>query len=1038
MTAPSINFTPGFDQGGSSGNETLTNIPSYPHTNGDVVHIAMVSDAASQVFTFPAGYTKQYSDASVNSAATAVLARKTASSEPSSFDVTLGTSERQCYIAFSVTGDGGVNATGTSGTGTGSSATCPAVTTTVDNCLLIRFVATDISAGTTLPHGTMSGWTKLAEQDTGSGGALSIHYKVLATHGTEASATVSMNVSEQWWAGTFAIAPAATSITITLTGIATAQAIGTISIRKAVAPSGIASGQAIGTVLLKQIIGLTGIATAQAMGSDTVAPQAAHVAPSGIASGQAIGSATVRTTVTVTASAISSGATVPTPTVSLRILLNSMASAETFDTTKININVPLQSFVETQTFGTTTAAPQAVHVGFTGMATGAAFGTMQFSVLAQILVLDSVIPVEEAVNSLKLNQRFSLSGVASAAAFGTINVALTIAPSGFVESHAYGEPTLEHITAIQVTGMASAAAFGTPSAVPQSVTIELSAIASSEAIGSVKLNLRLPLSGVASAASVSQPALSITVKLAGIATSAAFGTAKTALTVAASAIASSQAIGAALFLPSTYHLPLTGIATGSAVGDATIARVKVVMLQSVTTAASVNSVSIQVGAVTIALGGIDSAEDMDDPSVKLRLRLTAIATAEALGTTHLGQPIGPVGIASALTFGAWQINLSLMLDGVASAETVPTQLVKFGSQNILLSAIGTGQATGTPALAFGLRWDGIESAAAFGTLKLDQRFALDGIATTSAVSTAHINLALALSGMASGYASGALVAAPNVRILLDGIGTVGNIGFMSVLPQAVTVALTGMASGAIIPAPMLSLAISATGIASGSALGTVVVHYRLYLESAVSVPSFGTATLHTRIYLATVASDGAFGMMILAMAIQPTGISSVQALGASTVAKAIALSGMVTGEAIGVPTLNLRILLVGLASAESVPSPLLALAVDLTSIASGASTGAPTLALRLTLAGMVSAEHTGALTVLPQPVTLLLSALTSAGAMGATRVARAIRPAGIASGSIIPALILFVFLESKSAFRIKRDDRGWTVPFDKRSFTVRR
>jgi len=663
MTAPSINFTPGFDQGGSSGNETSTNIPSYPHTNGDVVHIAMVSDAASQVFTFPAGYTKQYSDVSVNSAATAVLARKTASSEPSSFNVTLGTSERQCYIAFSVTGDGGVNATGTSGTGTGSSATCPAVTTTVDDCLLIRFVATDISAGTTLPHGTMSGWTKLAEQDTGSGGALSIHYKVLTTHGTEASATVSLNVSEQWWAGTFAIAPAATSITITLTGIGTAQAIGTISIRKAVAPSGIASGQAIGTVLLKQVIGLSGITTAQAMGSDTVAPQAAHVSPAGIASGQALGNVTVHTTVTVAASTIGSDESVPSPTVSLRLLLTGMVSAETFDTTKININVPLQSFVETQTFGTTTVAPQAVHVSFSGMATGAAFGTMQFTVSAQILVLDSVIPVEETFGSPQLNQRFGLSGVASAAAFGTINVAITVAPAGFVESHAYGNPTLEHITAIQVTGMASAAAFGTPSAVPQSVAIELSAISSGEAIGFTKLNLRLPLTGVASAASISQPALSITVKLAGVATGAAFGTTKTTLTVAVSAIASNQAIGSAMVVPSTYHLPLTGIATISAVGDATIARVKVIMLQSIATVASVNPVSIQVSAVTIALGGIDSAEDMDEPSVKLRLRLTAIASTEALGTTHLGQPIGPVGIASALTFGAWQINLTLMLDG---------------------------------------------------------------------------------------------------------------------------------------------------------------------------------------------------------------------------------------------------------------------------------------------------------------------------------------------------------------------------------------
>ena len=214
MAVPTINFNAGTGAGNSTGNETTTTVVLTPNSEGDVVHIAMVSDAATQTFTFPAGFSKLY-DAQVLSALSATLARKTAASESGSYAVTLGTSERQCWVVWSVSGDGGVHASATANTGTSATATCPAITTTVNDCLLFRLVATDTSAITSAPTNDMAGagWTELATQIATSSGAISVYSKPLATAGAEIAASVTLFASDQWWATTFAIAPAAPAAT---------------------------------------------------------------------------------------------------------------------------------------------------------------------------------------------------------------------------------------------------------------------------------------------------------------------------------------------------------------------------------------------------------------------------------------------------------------------------------------------------------------------------------------------------------------------------------------------------------------------------------------------------------------------------------------------------------------------------------------------------------------------------------------------------------------------------------------------------------
>lgn len=213
--APSIQT--GNTKGSSVSNETTTTV-TKPGTSpsGDLIFIAIVSDAASNTFTFDGSFTELYIDESYQSVSTAGVAYKTSGGAESNYSVTIGTSERQAWQCFSVTGHNGINVSPASSSGSSGTATFPAMTTTVDDCLGIRICTTDQNATSTIPFGAMSGsgWTQLDEVFGTSAGAVGVWYKTITTATTEASTTATLNVSEQWWTASFAIAPAATGTTI--------------------------------------------------------------------------------------------------------------------------------------------------------------------------------------------------------------------------------------------------------------------------------------------------------------------------------------------------------------------------------------------------------------------------------------------------------------------------------------------------------------------------------------------------------------------------------------------------------------------------------------------------------------------------------------------------------------------------------------------------------------------------------------------------------------------------------------------------------
>jgi len=174
MTAPTLNA--GYQAGASASNETTTTV-TVPTTlaAGDLWFIAMASDPTSQAFTFPAGFSKEWSDFTFitgNLVESGVVAKKVSSGSDSNASVTVGTSERQAWVSFGVHGGNAtLHARGTDQEGNSGTITFPAVTTTVDDCLLVRIVFTDVSSGQTLPFDAMTGWVKATEAYVSSGGA---------------------------------------------------------------------------------------------------------------------------------------------------------------------------------------------------------------------------------------------------------------------------------------------------------------------------------------------------------------------------------------------------------------------------------------------------------------------------------------------------------------------------------------------------------------------------------------------------------------------------------------------------------------------------------------------------------------------------------------------------------------------------------------------------------------------------------------------------------------------------------------------------
>lgn len=208
MPTPSVrSFTPYADT--SSETDHPLDAPASMAV-GDYVYLLVCLDVDS-TFT-STGFSSLYGDISVGARAGAAVLRKAYDAGDGSTYTVVTVVERMAGVALAIENDGGIHAYSAapeSGIGT-TTIDVPAITTTIDGCLIVTVVFTDRQ---TTPHGALTGATHLVEVDVFSGGTVSIYTQTQATAGTVAADSISMQVgnpspdTEEWWCSRFAIAP---------------------------------------------------------------------------------------------------------------------------------------------------------------------------------------------------------------------------------------------------------------------------------------------------------------------------------------------------------------------------------------------------------------------------------------------------------------------------------------------------------------------------------------------------------------------------------------------------------------------------------------------------------------------------------------------------------------------------------------------------------------------------------------------------------------------------------------------------------------
>jgi hypothetical protein len=225
MPAPSI--VAGYTTANNTGNGTTLacNVPT--HTDGDIIYYAWATDGDSATATISgADWTLVYEGYNIPStgvpdSGSFYLWKRTASSEPASYTVTSNVSERSVIVAWAVSGDGGIDATGTSASGMNSTIVAPSVTTLENNCLRISIIA---SVGDRRPVGTLTDHTLMVTHAYSSAATISVQYKEIPFLGVDPAATTTQNGSG-WTAHAFAIEPAVTVQTIVPDFIASASTV---------------------------------------------------------------------------------------------------------------------------------------------------------------------------------------------------------------------------------------------------------------------------------------------------------------------------------------------------------------------------------------------------------------------------------------------------------------------------------------------------------------------------------------------------------------------------------------------------------------------------------------------------------------------------------------------------------------------------------------------------------------------------------------------------------------------------------------------
>lgn len=308
-----------------------------------------------------------------------------------------------------------------------------------------------------------------------------------------------------------------------------------------ISPTGIASAEAIGSARLDLTIAAQAIAGAEAFGSASVALAggAQTASPSAIASSEAFGAA--RLDLTVSAASI--------------------ASTEAFGVARADQTVSPSAIASGEAHGAATMGLEIVPTAITSAEAFSAATVINAGTLAL-----SGIPSGEAFGAATLGLHIEPAGIAPAEAVGTPAVGNIVAPASIASAEAFGAAQIDQH--VSVTGIVSAETFGVAS-LSGSITLSPASIGSGETVGQPALVLVIGPPSIGSAEAHGAARLDLEIRPAGITTLEAFGAPRVlALDMfAPDGISSGEAFG----LPTTtLYIAPTGITSLAEVGRPTL------------------------------------------------------------------------------------------------------------------------------------------------------------------------------------------------------------------------------------------------------------------------------------------------------------------------------------------------------------------------------------------------------------------------------------------------------------------------------------
>lgn len=237
---------------------------------------------------------------------------------------------------------------------------------------------------------------------------------------------------------------------IEVNGTYTASAAGPA---QTVSPTGVADSDAIGspTVTSTVTVSPTGLDATGSVGSPTVSPGPVTVSPTGIASASAVGSPTV---------SVAGGAQTVSPT--------GVASASAVGSPTVSpgpVTVSPTGVASSGSVGSPTVTPGAVTVSPTGVASAEAIGTPTVS--AGTTVSPTGVSDAGAVGSPTVTPgpvTISPAGVDASGPVGSpaVTTAITVQPGGVSASTLIGSPVLSSLVTVSPTGVGTSSTVGSP------------------------------------------------------------------------------------------------------------------------------------------------------------------------------------------------------------------------------------------------------------------------------------------------------------------------------------------------------------------------------------------------------------------------------------------------------------------------------------------------------------------------------------------------------------------------------------------------